>query len=97
MNQLFVRTTRLFAGKTRWKRFLGVCVAALVLCSPGALPSASPKTSGECHAGHYRYYYVYYRTCPHDTWHYYGATAYPAQASAAVIGLQRMGYQAFCR
>lgn len=93
--------SRVFALSTRIRNSLLIAVAALGLALCGGATSSSP-ISGTAVAGHptypqYRYYYVYYRTCAHDTWHYYGATIYPAQASAAIVSLRQMGYEVVWR
>ncbi|MDX1947884.1 MAG: hypothetical protein SFU86_20970 [Pirellulaceae bacterium] len=68
-----------------------------ILALPVALPLASPTpaAAGHGHAAQVRYYYLYYRTCPHDSWHYYGATANYSQLVAYAHWIRGLGYETY--
>lgn len=78
-----------------WKKYLLICIAFAALATPGALPSRP----GQAEAGHghaqVRYYYIYYRSSPWDSWHYYGATTNPQVAAYYVNWFHHNRYDAF--
>lgn len=84
-----------------WKKLLLICLACAALSTPGALPSTTFNTAGQCQAGQghvqARYYYIYVRACAHDPWVCYGYTNNAAQAAYCVNYLRYYGYEAFCR
>jgi hypothetical protein len=66
------------------KLMLGV-VAAMGLLLP--LTGGSEAKAGGGYAVQVCHYHVYYRSCPHDSWHYLGCypCAYSAQAAGAAL------------
>lgn len=74
------------------RKLLLACVASLSLMSPAIM---APKAHAQ--HGHTRVYWVYYRTCPHDSWHCYGGYYGVGDAQQAVRWFQFNGYDAFYR
>ena len=80
-----------------FRKLILACVTAVALISPVAVPSQSQAEGTTARAAQTRYYYVYYRSCPQDYWHYWGWYYRAADAKAAVRWFQSHGYQAFYR
>ena len=71
---------------------------ALALLQPVAsLSASSPPVSGAASRAKARIYWVYYRTCPQDSWKCYGGYYHLSQAVQAVSYFRYYGYEAFYR
>jgi hypothetical protein len=83
-----------FSMKALRKLMLGV-VAAMGLLLP--LTGGSEAKAGGGYAVQVCHYHVYYRSCPHDSWHYLGCypCAYSAQAAGAALSAR--GYYWWCQ
>ncbi len=81
----------------RFRNLILASVAALALLAPGIVPSGVPSPSGQCQAGQTRVYYVYYRSCPQDSWHLYGGYYRVTDAVYATRYFQYYGYDSFYR
>jgi hypothetical protein len=79
------------------RKFVIACLATLALLGPVALPSQYQAPGSSATAAQTRYYYVYYRSCPSDYWHYYGYYTRASDANQAVRWFNYYGYQAYYR
>ena len=61
----------------------------------GVFGSSGFITNSTAEAHQTRYYYVYYRTCVHSPWQYYGAYDCPHNAQAAVNYIYSFGYETY--
>lgn len=80
-----------------FRKFVIASLAILALIGPTSLPSPYQAPGSSATAAQTRYYYVYYRSCPSDSWHYYGYYTRASDAVQAVRWFNYYGYQAFFR
>ena len=80
-----------------FRKILLAFIAAVAVIGPAMLPTQYQTPGVTAQAGKTRYYYVYYRTCPRDSWHYYGWYLRAGDAALAVRWFQYYGYEAFYR
>lgn len=76
------------------RRFASVLTGFALLGIASAADAAGPPTIPQQQQ---HYYIVYYRTCPHDSWHMYGWTPDANTAAYHVNVLHSNGYEAFYR
>jgi len=77
----------------KWLRKLMLAaVLGLAVVSPLAIAPQAQANPGH---GHVRYYYVYYRTCVHDSWHYYWAFSDYHMAQRYAQYIQSKGYEVY--
>ena len=69
-----------------------VIASVALLGSSGVISNSSAQAH---ETGHYRYYYIYYRSCPCSPWTYYGAYTCPTQAQYAASYVQSFGYEVY--
>ena len=80
-----------------FRKIVLVCIATLAVMGPATLPTQFQAPGSTAAAAQTRYYYIYYRSCPSDYWHYYGYCLKASDANYYVSWLRYYGYEAFYR